>query len=168
MGVKGFRNNNTVVTSTEKQKAQQTEINDAHKKLCSIAAKWLKKHSKNVIIPNCPTVVSEFYTSNVSGEIPDVLGWCYWTSVLIEVKISRQDFLADKNKPFRLEPEKGMGEFRYYCCPTGVISEEDLPENWGLLYYQDNKIHIVSIANRQSASLIDERTALLSIIRRKS
>lgn len=27
-----------------------------------------------------------------------------------------------------------MGDYRYYCCPKGLIKPEELPLGWGLLY----------------------------------
>jgi len=70
----------------------------------------------------------------VSGEMPDAIGWkrtCH--SVLVECKASRPDFLADRDKPFRLKPETGVGCERYYLAPRGLIRVEELPSGWGLL-----------------------------------
>ena len=52
----------------------------------------------------------------------------------MEAKTSLNDFRADLKKPFRVYPQKGMGLYRYYICEPGVITEDDLPERWGLLY----------------------------------
>lgn len=61
-------------------------------------------------------------------------------SVLIEAKVSRSDFLADRRKPFRQTPEYGMGSQRFYICPKGMIKKEELPDGWGLIYvYPDGK-----------------------------
>jgi hypothetical protein len=96
----------------------------------------------------CKVVLPEFYSHN--DELPDVIGFStgyitdgnIWSggvySVLIEVKVSRSDFLADKKKSFRMRPEKGMGDRRYYCCPKGLIKKEELPDGWGLLYVYPN------------------------------
>ena len=46
-------------------------------------------------------------------------------------------FLADRSKPHRLNPEMGMGKYRYYICPTGLIKPEELPEKWGLIYVSE-------------------------------
>jgi hypothetical protein len=141
--------------------------NDPHKELIEIASKWLKKHTNNAQIPNCPYITKDLMTNTDTGEIPDVIGWNYWTSVLIEVKVSRQDFLKDQNKKFRSIPELGMGEFRYYCCPEGLIKEDELPEGWGLLYLNNkNKIDTIKVGNRKDSNLMCERTMLLSLIRR--
>jgi hypothetical protein len=78
-----------------------------------------------------PVTLPEFYTHNT--ELPDVFGYKDH-SVVVECKISRSDFLADKKKPFRINPKEGMGDYRYYCCPKGMIRKEELPKGWGLLY----------------------------------
>ena len=138
-----------------------------HSKLTEIASKWLKKHNQNIIIPNCNIIASELKTATSSGEIPDIIGWCSWSSVLIEVKVSRNDFLKDFKKSFRLKKELGVGDFRYYLCPENLIKKKDLPEDWGLLYINnENKIKIIQIAKKIKPNLKDERTILLSIIRR--
>jgi hypothetical protein len=70
----------------------------------------------------------------VSGEMPDAIGWkkaCH--SVLVECKLSRPDFLADREKPFRQKPESGVGCERYYLAPRGLIRVEELRPGWGLL-----------------------------------
>lgn len=71
---------------------------------------------------------------STTHEEPDVIGWRDGVSVLVECKASRSDFLADKNKWHRQDPELGMGGHRYYLCPPGVIQPEDLPERWRLLW----------------------------------
>jgi len=142
---------------------------NTHTKLVEMGAKWLRKHSYNVTIPNCPIIATETSTANSSGEIPDVIGFCYWTSVLIEVKTSRSDYLRDKKKNFRINPQDGMGEYRYYLCPEDLIQPDELPENWGLLYYIDNpksKVKLITVAKKQTNNLLCERTMLLSLLRR--
>jgi hypothetical protein len=96
-----------------------------HAKLVSMAVSWLRRY-------RCGVVLSE--QACVSGEMPDAIGWkksCH--SVLVESKISRGDFLADRDKPFRLKPEIGVGCERYYLVPRGLIRSEELPAGWGLL-----------------------------------
>lgn len=137
-----------------------------HSQIVDKAAKWLKNHKGNIHTPNCPLVVKELDTLNHSGEIPDVIGWCYCLSVLIEVKTSYSDFLHDKNKRHK-KYSIGMGQQRYFCCPFGMIKTEELPDKWGLLTInQSGKIELVKGAEMQEADLNCERTMLLSIIRR--
>ncbi len=136
-----------------------------HKNLCERGAKWLKRHTNNINIPNCPTVAVDMVT--VENEIPDIIGWSSRASVMIEVKVGRGDFLKDKKKPFRKFADTGVGEYRYYLCPTGLIKGVELPEKWGLLYLnENNKIEIIKVAEMQTANLRAERNMLLSIIRR--
>ena len=140
-----------------------------HDRLVFIANKWLRKHSKNIDIPNCPITAADLSTATSSGEKPDVIGWCYWASVLIEVKVSRADFLRDKNKPFRVLEDMGMGQFRYYCTPKGLIKPDEIPNGWGLLYCgANNQIEVIQMAERKESNLVCERTVLLSIIRRQT
>ncbi len=71
---------------------------------------------------------------SISIETPDVIGFNHQHTVLIEVKTSRSDFLADKKKIFRLYPEQGMGSFRLYLCPAGIMNRDDVLDKWGLLW----------------------------------
>lgn len=80
----------------------------------------------------CGVVLPDFFSHNT--EIADVMAWDYRFSYMIEVKVSRSDFHADKKKYFRMWPKRGMGNFRYYACPTGLIKPEEVPDGWGLLY----------------------------------
>lgn len=107
-----------------------------HKELVNISYKFvLNKMS-------CGFAVKELKTTE--KEIVDVLGFGAWNhSVLIEVKVSRQDFLADKKKSFRINPDEGVGRYRFYCCPKDLIKIEDLPNNWGLIYEDKSKLEIV-------------------------
>lgn len=111
-----------------------------HQQLCDKAVAWLKR-PRSSGGPGCHMAVSEI-ASGYNGEVPDAIGFratgghrmpCNG-SVLVEAKISRSDFLADKKKPHRTNPHKGIGNWRYYLCPEGVISPEELPEKWGLIY----------------------------------
>lgn len=55
-------------------------------------------------------------------------------SVLVEVKVSRSDFLRDKHKPHRQPGTPSLGDFRYFMCPAGLLTLDDMPEGWGLLW----------------------------------
>jgi len=137
-----------------------------HNEIVQRTAKWLKRHQANIVVPNCPIVVAELTTAIPTGEIPDVIGFNSHSSILCEVKTSRSDFLRDKKKVFRHNPEMGMGEYRYYVCPEGLIIEKDLPKGWGLLYVS-KKIEIIKKSERHDCNHRSERTLLLSIIRRQ-
>lgn len=84
-------------------------------------------------------------------EIPDAIGWLRsGVSLLVECKASRGDFLSDAVKPSRRSaksaglavPEpvvkgprktEGLGAYRFYFAPSGLLAPEELPEGWGLL-----------------------------------
>lgn len=139
----------------------------SHDELSDIVGKWLKKHEQNILIPNCATIAIDMKT--LEQEKPDVIGWNGSCSIMIEVKVSRSDFLCDIKKPFRKHAERGVGQYRYYCCPYGLIKENELPEKWGLLYLNDkNKIEIIKVAEIQKSNMIAERNILISMIRRLS
>lgn len=107
-----------------------------HKTLCSLAVNWLKRPASR-IGPGCLIAISE--SANwINREIPDAIGWRPYGygcsgSVLIEAKVSRADFLADFKKPHRLEPSHGMGTYRYFLAPEGIVSIDELPHKWGLV-----------------------------------
>jgi len=102
-----------------------------HDKLVDIAYRWVLANG------SCGVAFKELVSSG-TREIPDVIGFGAWEhSVLVEVKVSRSDFLSDKGKSFRKNPEQGMGRQRFYCCPSGIIKVEDLPAGWGLLWVNE-------------------------------
>jgi len=124
-----------------------------HTELVALAGRWLAK--------GCKIAVTEVQT--YSTELPDCFGWqngqIHWLNdeyvakevgfiftTLVEVKVSRSDFLADFKKPHRLVQKDGMGNYRYYCCPDGMIKPDELPENWGLLYERNGKIKSIKTA----------------------
>src|SRR5436305_8367291 len=95
-----------------------------HAKLVLLAVAWLRRY-------RCGVVLSE--QACISGEVPDAIGWkraCH--SVVVECKISRGDFLGDREKPFRRKPSSGVGCERYYLAPADLIKEDELPAGWGL------------------------------------
>lgn len=107
-----------------------------HRDLCEIGAKFLKR-PESANGHGCHFTIVE---AACYGENPDVFGVRHGMNrngmgtFLLEAKTSRSDFLVDKNKPHRLNPAQGMGKYRYYICPTGLIKPEELPEKWGLIY----------------------------------
>lgn len=106
----------------------------------------------------------------VSGEMPDAIGWkkaCH--SVLVECKVTRTDFLADREKPFRKRPDIGVGAERFYLAPHGLIDVEELPVGWGFLEVCGREIRKVkgSAKNLRSAAGFEyEMNLLLASLRR--
>lgn len=107
-----------------------------HSDLVDIGYKWALKR--------CGFAFKEFKCS--SNEIPDVLGFRSEGTFLLEAKVSRQDFLKDKNKHFRLKPEIGVGDWRFFIVPVGLIHVEELPYMWGLLEV-DEKGKVIEVYN---------------------
>ncbi|WP_085438416.1 hypothetical protein [Escherichia coli] len=108
-----------------------------HRELCELACRFLYNHGFRVVFSE------RFYTWISFGECPDVLGFRNGASCLIDVKCSRSDFLTDRERVFRAEPEKGMGDWRFYLCEPGMIAVEDLPSGWGLLYVVNGRVRKV-------------------------
>lgn len=94
-----------------------------HEDLVEVGRRWLASKA--------PIVITEM--SNGTTETPDVIGWIGGFSTLIECKTSRSDYYADKQKPFRRNPSYGIGDYRYFLAPKGLICVEGLPSGWGLL-----------------------------------
>lgn len=103
-----------------------------HDNLTMLGAKWLKRQG-------FPVVATEINAAG-SREQADVVGFRSSCSAIIEVKVSRADFLADKNKPERLNDGAGLGVYRFYLCQTGLIQSVELPPKWGLLYADCGKL----------------------------
>jgi hypothetical protein len=134
-----------------------------HQQLVRLAEGWLRR------IYRCGIVLSE--QSCASGETPDVIGWkgkC--RSILVECKVSRADFLADCEKPFRKNPELGMGCERFYLAPSGLIAHGDLPRKWGLLEVKGREVQVTvkpsRISQRTETGLMWEMNLLLASLRR--
>jgi hypothetical protein len=102
--------------------------------------------------------------------MPDAIGWkraCH--SVVIECKLSRADFLADRDKPFRRKPGAGMGCERFYLAPAGLLRPQDLPSGWGLLECRGRKVEMLqsSASNfRTAVGFKYEMNLLLASLRR--
>jgi hypothetical protein len=89
--------------------------------------------------------------------------------VLVECKVSRNDFLADAQKPFRRDPRLGVGCERYYLTPRALVDREELPAGWGLLAWRPRGIDIIrrSARNlRTPAGMQFEMNLLLASLRR--
>lgn len=133
-----------------------TDTKITHDLLIQRARYWLQNTA------GAKVVLTEFAGGAVGGarrsrkEIPDAIGWLRsGVSLLVECKASRGDFLSDAVKPSRKagktrgqpnlgsaasEPTtriprktEGLGAYRFYLAPSGLLVPEELPEGWGLL-----------------------------------
>jgi len=132
-----------------------------HAQFVEKAVRWLRSY-------RCGVVLSE--QACVSGEMPDAIGWkraCH--SVLVECKVTRSDFLADRAKPFRVKPQQGVGCERFYLAPAEMIGIEELPQGWGLLELHSGRIDIIHPSAKNLRTAIGfryEMNLLLASLRR--
>lgn len=132
-----------------------------HALLVGKAVEWLRRY-------RCGVVLSE--QACVSGETPDAIGWkraCH--SVLIECKVSRADFLADRTKPFRQKSELGVGCERFYLTPRDLVRGEELPAGWGLLEFHNRQVEMIRPSRknlRSEEGFRCEMNLLLASLRR--
>lgn len=107
-----------------------------HDELVKKGVAWLRKQNCGVILHD------PFAAALTSGERPDVMGFRSggMASIVIECKTTRADFLADRKKTFRINPERGLGRWRFMMAPVGLISVDELPERWGLLEVDGRRI----------------------------
>ena len=137
-------------------RAKRPAADLTHGDLVKRAAKWL--HQKHAV------VITEM---SVWPETADAIGFAHHShSTLIECKISRSDFLADSKKSFRREASYGMGSYRYYMAPPGLIKADELPPGWGLLEVHEKQIRVVREAARQESNKRHEMGLLVSALRR--
>ena len=130
-----------------------------HNQLVRRMANWLKATKGYTV------VISELSTR--LGETPDVIAWKYEAlSTLIECKVSRADFLADKKKCFRRAEDTGMGDWRYFAAPKGLLSAADIPEGWGLLEVGERRIRETVKPEPKEANKRAECVMLMSTLRR--
>ena len=101
-----------------------------HAELVKKAERWLMKTK------GCAFVLTELSSYTPNGETPDAIGWKGNLTILVECKVSRSDFLSDKRKSFRRNPDRGMGNVRYFMTPKGLLSAHDFSDmytRWGLV-----------------------------------
>lgn len=119
-----------------KASSSNTKTRYTHADLCQLAVKWLLRPNSRGG-PGCQVAFSESRRGYLTGEIPDAIGFRAGVhdecSVLVECKATRSDFLADLKKNHRLNGAEGMGMYRYYMAPAGLIAPTELPQRWGLV-----------------------------------
>ena len=127
-----------------------------HDELVERAVRWLKTTDR------CGVAVPELVT--YCDESPDAIGWRSegQICVLIECKTSRADYLSDKRKYFRVHPEQGVGNKRYFMTAPGLIDIKELPVDWGLLEVHDKRVrrvkesgdHCIGFENNKSERMM--------------
>lgn len=125
-----------------------------HEELVQRALRWLRGYHR------CSVAFAEF---PMYGEQPDAIGWQRGFSVLVEVKVSRSDFWADKSKPHRGVAGLGMGSRRWYLTPPGLLKAEEIPQDWGLAEAHGRAVRIVVPAVHRSLIDLRHETHLLAL-----
>lgn len=111
-------------------------------------------------------VANELHTGN--SETPDVIGFKGSSSIVVECKTSRGDFLADGKKWHRRH-NNGMGDLFFFAIPADdrFIKPVELNEEQGLLYVCERSVVPEKIPKRRdSANKHAEIIYLVSVIRR--
>ncbi len=141
-----------------------------HADLVKRAMRWLRNTK------NCGVVASECI--GLVHERPDAMGWSGgWAvlegryveegySILLECKVSRNDFRNDLQKLSRVHSEYGLGNFRYYMTPPGLLKPDELPERWGLLEAHKTQVHVKKEASRFDSLIVaaNERCILVILL----
>ncbi len=126
-----------------------------HRDLVKRAEQWLRKTRR------CLWTITEQYPGWVYPESPDAIGWNRWgESILVECKISRADMLADRRKPHRMWPGRGMGRYRWYMVPEELKAIQ-VPDAWGLCYAKNDRVYIVKKPKEQPTLIKAEITMII-------
>ncbi len=96
-------------------------------------------------------------------EWPDAIGWTFrGQSILVECKVSLQDFYRDKRKA---RSNGGMGDLRFYQTPPGLLRADKIREEWGLLECHSNGIRLLKDSPERKCHKRGEAALLIQRIR---
>lgn len=119
-----------------------------HSDLIDVAVRWLRRRPHN-----CSVVFAELQVQSCI-ERPDAIGFGYGGgSILVECKVSRADFLKDRNKPHRAF---GMGGRRWFLTTPGVVHDRcEVPFGWGVAEVRGERrrVHVLL-----DAEIVDPKT----------
>lgn len=156
----------------QRNKSESTALGGAgmkewtHESMVNHAASWLAARQKyegqkyNYLA--CQMVLPEphGYSFGFGGAKPDVYGFGL-TTVNIECKVSRSDFLADLKK----EHHHPYGHYKIYACPKNMIKPDELPEKWGLLWFTDGGAGKLVVEPIEFTDAVDvSRSVMMDII----
>ena len=142
--------------------------NSTHYNLCLLGAKWLR------IRKNCERFEGRWKYVAVevcvqACENPDIWAFNGWSTIVVEVKTSRSDFLNDRKKVWYQPGHEHTlaGNYRYYLAPKGMLNSDDLPEGVGLLEWDGKEIVRTIRATRHEISNHADGIIMASILRRE-
>lgn len=109
-----------------------------HDEIAEFAAERMRKRGYHMSWANMRSVSC--------GEQPDVLALKNFNDVVvIEVKVSRADFFADRKKPWRKAHHGGIGTERIYLTPPDLLRPEEIPYGWQLWEVHGKKRKIIKV-----------------------
>ena len=134
-----------------------------HAELVQRGVNWFKNNRISTM--RYPIVLPEF--GCYASSIPDVIGLNHTATAVIECKVSRSDYLADKRKCHR-NYKVQLGNYRYYLVPVGLITVDEVNSGWGLLYCHAHKITVENESefHENAQTREQEYQVMYSIIRR--
>lgn len=143
-----------------------------HNELIKLGAHWLSCSHNGIEFGvshhqySHPIVLKELVSANFS--IPDIIGFRSEYSTVIECKVSRQDYQADKLKSHRYHL-KQPGNYRYYLTPENMIANDENYDGWGLLETDgcDVFIRLAAPYHGEPEIKVSEYHILYSFARRK-
>lgn len=114
-----------------------------HADVVARSVRWLRTYH------GCEIALAEIVTAH--PYYPDAIGWRVrhrgW-SVLVEAKVSRSDFAADRKKPIHSSPDNYPGQERWYLTPPGLVSPSEVPPGWGLAECGKRTVRVVAQPDR--------------------
>ncbi len=140
-----------------------------HYDLCVLGAKWLRSRKNVERFEGQWRYITVEMCVNAC-ENPDIWAFNGWSTIVVEVKVSRSDFFNDKKKVWQLpgNEECLAGNYRYYLTPKGMLSANDLPEGVGLLEFDGKRICRTIPAKRHSVSNHADMLIMASLLRREN
>jgi len=126
-----------------------------HDELIERAVRWLRRSC------HCKLVTTY---SGAYGEQPDAIGWRHREgSHLVECKVSQSDFHEDLRKPWRWR--RGLGLFRWYMTPPGLLRNCKLPACWGLIEVHSRQVRVIRRARQVPLGWWDYQAELWYLVK---
>ena len=140
--------------------------------MCLKVANLLRKGAKQAGIPALSIRAVELSTITTgTSEAPDIIAYRQGIGdsvcMVFEIKLSRSDFKADAKKKCRAE--KSMGVQRYFVVPDGLVTPEEIPNGWGLLYLRGRSLvskKKSKLFTEEDRNIYGEINTLLNLMRR--
>jgi hypothetical protein len=135
---------------------------DQHNNLVWLGAKFLREEQRCRVVLEEPC--KRLGERDAIGQRPDVFGWRHSRdSHLIEVKVSRADWLADAIKAHHASPS--LGRKRWLLTTEGLVESFELPEWQGHLEEVGGRIVVRREADVcNGISFADELAVALTVI----